>query len=180
MKKFLRSGNAKLYGLLLAVFLVVGAWRAGETVDTRLAALQVKQVPHVDRGSVPIDVKSFYPVWVKQAAATPPVPQGDGSASLDVLFNVKNEPKPEDLKPLAPLEPDYVQMFKRAAAVGGISDDGVFINGRFYAIGEPLDELAMSGPRGARVVPAVESIRDGRITFRIGGKHLVFFAGGSS
>lgn len=178
MQKLLKSGNARLYILLGSMFVVASTWRAGDAINLRLFELTVKEAPRVDRNSVPINAKSFYPVWVKQAAAIPPVRSEGESDSVDALFMAKQEPKIEPPKPMAPVEPDYVQMFQQRARVDGVSDDGAFVNGRFYKVGQKMEEFHFSALNGQPVVPVIESIKTGKITFTIGKQKLSFQTGG--
>lgn len=178
MQKFLKTGNARLYILLGSMFVVGSAWRAGDAINQRLLQLPVTAAPRVDRNSVSIAKNSFYPVWVKQAVATPPAPNESEGESVDALFMAKQEPKIEPPRIEAPPEPDYVQMFKQAARIDGVSDDGIFVGGRFYKVGQKMEEFQFSGPSGTPIIPSVESIRAGKITFAIGKDKLVFQTGG--
>lgn len=175
MQRFLKTGNARLYALLGALLLLAGTWRAGEAINLRLVSLPVKEAPRVDKNSVPIDAKSFYPVWVKQAAANPPIQKEGESESVEALFMEKKEPTIEQSTgvPVAPDEPDYVQMFQQAARVDGVSDDGAFINGRFYKVGQKMVEFQIYGAGGQSVIPVIQSVQNGKITFRIGNKTLI-------
>ncbi len=178
MQKFLKTGNARLYILLGSMFIVGSTWRAGEAINLHLFKLPVTSAPRVDRNSVSIAKNSFYPVWVKQALATPPASNESEGESVDVLFLARQEPKIEPLRIEAPPEPDYLQMFKQAAQIDGVSDDGVFVSGRFYKVGQKMEEFQFSGPSGTPIIPSVESIKAGKITFAIGKDRLVFQTGG--
>lgn len=170
----LNKGSAKLY-IYLGVAVAAGlTWHAGEYVNGRLRLLIVKAAPQVDRNSISMDAKSFYPVWVKQASAVAPS-QVDGE--LDTLFQKRADPS---LEPPKPPEPDYGEIFKARARVDGVSDDGAFVNGRFYKAGSKLEELALTSTTGMSIVPMIESVANGRILFRVGKDTAVFrFAEGS-
>lgn len=163
-----KSGSARLYLYLGAIALAAFAWRAGETINASLSTLIVKAAPHVARNAVPIDAKSFYPVWVKQSVALP-IAQFDGE--VDTYFRKHEEEKHE---PPKPPEPDYGEMFKAAASVDGVADDGVFVNGKFYKIGATLDELAIATATGKTIIPEVERIANGRVVFRVGKATVTF------
>jgi len=180
MHTLLKSGNAKLYTLLGSLFVLASAWRVGDAINLRLFDLPVIEAPRVDSNSAPITVKSFYPVWVKQAAAIPPGHQESDVDSVDALFGQKLGPKIEPPKPLPQIEPDYMQMFQQAARVDGVSDDGAFVNGRFYKVGQKMEDFRVSGLTGQPVVPVIESIKAGKITFTIGKQKVFFQTGGVS
>ena len=174
MREVFKSGNARLYMYLVAMVAIAAVWRAGEAIHLRLAQLPVKEAPRVDRDSTPFDAKSFYPVWVKQAAAMPSIIDGDGE--VDALFKKKEEPKLELELPKPP-EPDYGELFKQLASVDGVADNGVFINGRFYKVGEKMEEFTFTTGSGKPVVVMVESIKDGRVVFRVGKSKVSFIFG---
>lgn len=174
MQKFFKSGNAKFW-LFLGVFaLMVLLWKTGEAINGRLAALPVKSAPKHENTTPPLDQATFYAVWVKRITAAP-VTQED-PASMDTLFKIKEEPKTQ-LESLKLVEPDYVEIFKKAATVQGVSDTGVYINGRFYQVGEHLQELAMVDSNGKPVVPTLASIKDGHATFMIRKAKVLFSLG---
>lgn len=166
MSNILKSGNAKLY-LFIVILVVLGAlWRAGEAINAELGALPVKVAPKLGSNAAVLDEKSFYPVWVKQAVARTPVPDND---QVDVLF--KHEEKTVEIQP-KPLEPDYALLFRRAIHIDGVSDDGLFINGRFYTIGSKLEAFAMMSTVGKRIVPVLDTWRGGTATFSVGTQKL--------
>jgi hypothetical protein len=132
----------------------------------------------VDHNNATLDAKSFYPVWVKQAVA---MPHPDGEAEMDALFARKiDKPEAPKLEPIKPVEPDYGEWFKQVARVDGVSDDGVFVNRRFYKLGDKMDDLSFTTASGKPVVPVIESIKDGRVTFRVGKSTVVFLFGGEN
>jgi len=140
----------------------------------RLAALPIKEVPRVDRSNVTLDAKSFYPVWVKQAVA---MARGSGASEMDALFSRKTSEEPDKLEPVKPVEPDYGEWFKRVARVDGVADDGVFVNGRFYKLGSKMQEFSFTASGGKPVTPVVESIKNGKVTFRVGQSTVAFLFG---
>jgi len=170
--------QSSLYLNLIALVALAAVWRAGEAVNMQLAQLPVKEAPRVDRGSAALDAKSFYPVWVKQAVA---MPRPDGETEIDALFARKvDQPEEPKFEPIRPVEPDYGEWFKQVARVDGVSDDGVFVNGRFYKLGDKMQDLAFTTASGKPVIPVVESIKEGRVTFRVGKGSVVFLLGGTS
>jgi len=175
MKRSIYNSGAGLYLNLIALVALAAVWRAGEAINTRLAALPVKEAPRVDRSNVALDAKNFYPVWVKQAVA---MPRQDGASEMDALFAGKvNKPEEPKLGPIRPVEPDYGEWFKQVARVDGVADDGVFVNGRFYKLGDKMQDLAFTTAGGKPVTPVVESIKGGKVTFRVGKSTVAFLFG---
>jgi len=167
MHKFLRSGNTRLY-LYLAVLVVMAIfWRTGEAINAKLAELPVKEAPKSGKSAVVLNEKSFYPVWVKQAVARAPVVD---DTQVDLLFKREDEveKKKADIKPIAPIEPDYGQMFREAIQIEGVADDGLFISGHFYAVGENMEPFAVTTAAGKRLVPKLVSLKNGKATFSLG------------
>lgn len=158
-----RSGiNIRLYLFLFGIVLVAGAWKGGEWITTtRLASLVVLQAPKVDIGGTTINAKSFYPAWVKQAVVVPNV--ADDDTSVDELFRRKAA---QEAPPAA--TPNYLDIFRQNARIDGITDSGVFVNGRFYRAKEKLEPLAIQGVSGDTIIPVVESVSKTRIVFRVG------------
>jgi hypothetical protein len=176
MNRIVHSDNVRLYLNLIALVALAAIWRAGEAINMRLAELPVKEAPRVDRNNTTLDAKSFYPVWVKQAVA---MPRPDDGAEMDALFTRKiDKPEEPKLEPIKSVEPDYGEWFKQVARVDGVSDDGVFVNGRFYKLGDKMQDLSFTTASGKPVTPVVESIKKGRVTFRIGKSTVVFLFGG--
>ncbi|TRZ66932.1 MAG: hypothetical protein D4S02_06000 [Rhodocyclaceae bacterium] len=165
---WINSGSARLYVYLAVIAAATMVWRGGEYVDNQLLTLAVKAAPRVEKNNEPMDSKNFYPVWVKQSVALPPL-QVD--AEVDVYFKKVEEPK---VDPPRPPEPDYGAMFRESATVDGVSDDGVFVNGQFYKIGARIEELAVMPASGKAIIPVVESIASGRVIFRVGKAGVAF------
>lgn len=166
MSNLLKSGNAKLY-LFIVILVVLGAlWRAGEAINVELGALPVKVAPKLGSNAAVLDEKSFYPVWVKQAVAQQPVPSNE---LVDVLF--KHEEPTVEAQP-KPMEPDYALMFRQAIHIDGVSDDGLFISGRFYPVGSKLEAFAMVSTVGKRIVPVLEAWKGGTASFSVGAQKL--------
>lgn len=174
MQQFFKSGNARFWIYLCVLTLMLLLWKAGESINGRLAALPVKTPPKTVSSAPPLDQANFYAVWVKRIAAAPTTP-GDPT-SMDTLFKKKEDPKVQ-LESLKQEEPDYVEIFKKAANVQGVSDTGVYINGRFYHVGDKLEELAMMDSSGKPVVPLLSSIKDGAVTFVVRKAKVVFSLG---
>ena len=166
-----KRGNIRLYIYLGGLVLIGLTWRAGGAIAERLSQLTVKTAPRVDRNAVSLDAKSFYQVWVKQSVAMPPA-QTDGE--VDAFFKRRVEVKQA---PPKPTEPDYADMFRQTASVDGVADDGVFVSGKFYKVGDKLEDFAIATASGHSIVPFVESIKQGRVMFRIGKGTIAFLYG---
>lgn len=173
MQKIIRSGSVRMYLYIGSVLVIAGVWRMGEAVNLRLANLPVKEVQRVGQEPIALDAKGLYPVWVKQAASAGIASQAD----VEGLFRkaepaLKSPGQMPDAQPAPP--PDYAGMFKQLARVDGVSNDGVFLNGRFYRVGQVIDALPLGFSGSAPVVPVVESIDQGRVVFRVGKAQVAF------
>lgn len=175
MKKIISSGNARLWFYIGFLVAMAGLWRAGESINARLSALPIKEAPKAAKPTAIIDQKSFYAVWVKQATEVTIAP--DDSQAVDAVFNKSEEPKIEAPKPIMPIEPDYVDMFKQSADVYGVSDDGVFVNGSFYGVGSKLEPLSMTTVSGKAITPVLISIKNGQAVFQVGTNKVHFNTG---
>lgn len=173
MDKVLKAANRKLYLYLIAFVVIAIGWRTGEYVNQQLTELQIKQAPRVDRNTATLDAKSFYPVWVKQSVA---VAAEHVDSEVDSLFRDREIQQPE-IKPVEVVEPDYGEIFRQSVAINGVADDGVFVNGRFYKVGAKMDEVAMQSASGAMIIPRVESLKQGRVFFRVGKDRISFLFG---
>lgn len=162
-----KSGRTRLYLYLGAVLIIAGGWRIGETINQRFATLVVKEAPRIDRSAVAIDAKSIYPVWVKQAVARAAVYE---HTEVDALFLKKAQ---QQIEPPPVLESDYGELFRQAVVVDGVSSDGAFCNGRFYKMGDTMPEFAFTTASGAPLIPILEGVHKGAVTFRIGTTVLV-------
>lgn len=170
MGKFRGFGNIKLYIYVAALLLLLGLWRAGEAVSEQLLSLPVKAAPKTGGGAPALDEKSFYPVWVKQAGAREPVSQDQ---PVDSVFKLPIAPA-QAASALTPVvtEPDYGLLFRQSVQIDGVADDGLFINGKFYAVGAKLTALAMTSPAGKLIVPTLVSLMDGRVVFEVNGQKI--------
>ena len=177
MNTFIKSGNAKLWIYIVALVLMAALWKAGEAINSKLVTLPIKTAPKSTAPSVKIDQKNFYAVWVKRiTSSTKEVIEDD--QAVENLFNKKEEPDAKKtLTPEIPPEPDYVQTFKQNAVISGVSDDGIFINGQFVKIGQNIDHLAMAGTHGKSIIPALSSIKNGKVNFTVGKDKVDFLIG---
>lgn len=175
MRKFLKSGNAKLYLYLGVLSIMAVLWRTGEAINTQLGTLPVKEAPKAGGNVAVLDEKSFYPVWVKQAVARTPVAD---ESQVDALF--KREVEEEKVVQAKPMEPDYGLMFRQSVQIDGVADDGVFIGGRFYGVGAKLEAFGMTTPDGRRLVPKLETFKGGKAIFDVGAKKIAIAVSGKA
>ena len=176
MQTFIKSGNARLWIYVGSLVIMAGLWKSGEAINSRLAGLPIKTAPKAAERATSIDQKSFYAVWVKRLTSSSPEIIEDDQA-VENLFNKKEEKLPQILTPEKPPEPDYGEIFKRNAQITGISNDGIFINRKFYRIGQKLDHLAIPTEAGKPIIPVLQSIQNGKVTFNVGKKQVVFVIG---
>jgi hypothetical protein len=172
MKKAMASRDSSVlfYGGVVGVLCAI--WAFGNWVNQKFDALEVMKLKRVQSQQVSTDTKAFYPVWVKQRAAILAERQADGS--LDLLFKRPEEAKPVELPvPPTPPEPDYAQLVQQSAFVSAITDNGAVINGRFYAIGDKMDDLAFMPPGKASIAPALAGVKGDAATISIGKKSVV-------
>lgn len=173
MKTFFKSGNRKLWVYISILLMMAGLWKAGEAISAQLATLPIKTAPKATSTAAQLNQKNFYAVWVKRVAEKVPAVAAE-TATVDALFMTKNEAKDRSVELVTdPAEPDYGETFKQSANVGGVSHNGIFVNGRFYSTGQSLDELAITGRSGLPVVPVLTFISQERAIFRVGRKDIV-------
>lgn len=175
MKKFLKSGNTKLWIYIGVLSLMVGLWKTGESINTKLAELPIRTAPKAST-TADLEQKSFYTVWVKQLTVAPKPSETENAQTLDTLFQFRKEPEPIKPEPKI-IEPDYAEIFKASAQIDGISDDGVFINRKFYHIGQKINQLTIATQTGKPIIPILESIQKDQIIFLVGKKKVSFFIG---
>ncbi len=150
MASLLKNGNIKTYVYLVLVVLLALAWRGGDAVGAKL------------------DAKSFYPVWIKQAAAM----SAEQAADVDALFKKHEEVKPVEIAPPKPVEPDYGEMLKYRVELAGVADNGAFINGQFYKVGAKINDLTYVTMSGASVTPVLWSVKKDAAILLLGKKSI--------
>jgi len=172
MKKSMSSRDSSVlfYGGVLGILGAI--WASGNWVNQKFDALEVMKLKRVQSQQVITDTKAFYPVWVKQKAAILAERQAD--SSLDSLFKRPEEPSPVELPvPPTPPEPDYAQLVQQSAFVNAVADNGAVINGRFYSIGEKVDDLTFYPAGKGAQAPSLVSVRPDGVTVSIGKKNVV-------
>ncbi|WP_323011476.1 hypothetical protein [Castellaniella sp.] len=167
-KKFASGMTARTIYMGAAVVLFL-TWQITDHVITRMRQMPVKMAPKVNHQGDLVDPKSFYPVWVKQAVALKPI---DPDMNVDAFFRKKEQPAAQEPLPAPAPEPDYVALFAQQVRIDGITDNGVFLNGRFVKLGSELQSLSVQRPNGGSVIPVLSAISMRFIEFRIGEQSL--------
>lgn len=160
--------NSGLTRIGLAAALLAGVWMVADSLNKNLAKLPVQQATQADQDAPATVVKAIYPVWVEGATrANPP----DSAGDVDAAFagRVAQEEVVE--------RPNYAELVRPTVRVDGISSTGVFIAGKFYAVGSSIEALATAGEAGSTVVPRLVAARDDRVVFDVGGDALVLVPG---
>ncbi len=170
MGKLMKGRNATYY-LYLAVLIAIGAvWGLGNMINKRLLQLPIQELPQVTAKSVTTDTKSFYPVWAKQVAAKRAEVNAGGE--VDDFFKKREESKPAEVA-VKPQEPDYQLTVRKSAFLQSIADNGAVINGRFYAVGAAINELAILRPGGAPIIPILSNVAGDKATIVVGKNPVV-------
>lgn len=166
MKKVSKAGNNTLYVYIgIAVSLAL-LWRGGEyVVKEKLAKVEVRRLESKVVTAPVVDVKSFFAVFIKQPAAIKAQHQADGQP-IDSLFSKPVEDKPVEVM-AAPVEPDYVAQIKQSASLDAISDNGAVINGKFFAIGQPIAEMGYVVGGSKRVEPKITRLGKDNVTLQV-------------
>lgn len=172
MASLLKSGNIKTY-LYLALVVILGlVWRGSEAVSAKLATLPVKEAPRVNTQEVQLSAKSFYPVWIKQAAAM----SAEQAADVDALFKKQEEAKPVEPVVVKPVEPDYGEILRYKVELSGVADNGAFINGQFYKTGSQMPELMIVTMSGTPLTPVLAGVQKDSVTILLGKRSIIVAA----
>lgn len=157
----------------LVVAMATGGWWVLNRVNLNFAQLPVAQVEQVSSDTGASVMPSLFPVWVtprvKKVAQQP-------AASVDEAF--AQSPATQLEEEQEALAPDYAETLKPAIKVQGTTDSGVFLNGRFYAVGAEIGSLSFVGVDGLQVTPRVVAVSDRRLVIGIAGESLTLINGG--
>lgn len=169
-----KRGVSRRLGYLLSFVGIIIAWQIAEHVTLEMSRLPVMTAPKVNHEGRNVNAKDFYPVWVKQAVVMTPK---EDAGSIDDFFRLskENPEVEEEVKPVD--EPDYVAMFQSRVRIDGVSDNGVFIHGQFFKVGDTLDAYTMQSPQGGSIVPSIVSIGSGVMIFMVADKSIRFYYG---
>lgn len=147
--------NSRLYGLLIAVLAVAVVFKLTQTVNERLRAMPVHAVSKKEVKIAELDTKNLYPVVVRQQRA--PSAESQESALVDDVFREKVVVQEA---PAAPPPPDFTAIFAQNLRLDATTPTGAFVNGRYYQVGQPMEDLALVN--GAEsIVPRLVSVRGG-------------------
>jgi hypothetical protein len=146
-----KSQSQRIVGLLVVAVLFGGTAKMIQVVNQRLGELEVKSAPHVNTQSASTS-KTFYPVWIRQKAVVRGEQDG---VNVDGVFR-----KPElAKKEVKPVDPDYMAQLKQQLTLEGVANDGAFLNGHFYQVGQLLNDFAFKRLNGATVVPRLARVK---------------------
>lgn len=172
MSDFLKKGNVSLNLVFVAVVVMALLWRLGNGVVSSLKSLTVYEAPSVSQKPASLDVGNLPPVWVKQAKA---IPESVGMSPMDVFF--RPEEKPVEKRKEGAVADEYMSTLKRTLRLDAVSDNGAFLNGRFYKVGSPLEEFAKVGPTGALMAPRLTGLDRDTVTVNVLNTSIVVKAG---
>lgn len=168
----IKGANAILYFTLAILVGLVGLFKLGESVNTRLRATPIKTVTKSESVVVAEAKRTIYPVWVVQATARQAAVE---EGSVENIFG-----KEVVADPLVELEMQRVatklsraEIFHQKFAITGYGFKGVFVGQVFYKQGEPMRDLAFTDADGSAVVPVLTSVVNGQVTIDLGGQRLL-------
>lgn len=144
-----------------------GVVAAGIQVNRNLAELPVEQAAVVSAAAPVPAPKQLYTVAVGAPAKRAlNASRSEGESDLEVAF--KGAARQQE----ADAVPDYAGIARSAIRIDGVTDGGVIIGGRFYAIGNSIAINAAgadTGPLALRLV----SVRPERLAFDANGQALI-------
>lgn len=167
MGSVLKKGNFAMAMYVVLGLVLYGTWSLSIYFNDHLSQAEVKRVRTVQEVSTPFDIQALYPVWVANTKKA--VAEG-GAQGIDDLFK-KDEPKVAAV--VAPPEPDYSVLLGQFMKVESAANNGAFINGKFYKVGELVPEYSYPS-HGKQIVPVVSAVRGNVVTIAHGKKKTDF------
>ncbi|WP_296249480.1 hypothetical protein [uncultured Stenotrophomonas sp.] len=157
---------------LAAGFAVLGGVvAAGIQVNRNLAQLPVEQAAVVSAAAPVPAPKQLYTV-----AVDVPVKHSRKASHSEVDADLEVAFKGAALQQEADAVPDYAEMARSAIRIDGVTDGGIIIGGRFYAVGSTVALTAANteaGPLALRLISA----RPERLAFDVNGQGLILQRG---
>lgn len=150
--------------LLINIFfigLIVCAWLGGDYLTKQLNQLPIKELPKPTIAEKIIDIKTLYPVLVefsKKADISSP----ENEQSVDAVFG-----KQEELKKVIVPPVDYVALAKSTIVLDAVSNQGAFINGKFFKRGDVITSATIQDGT-AFIKPILTSIDNHSVRVSIG------------
>lgn len=154
--------NSRLLGILLVVVVIGGAFKVTENVNDRLKAMPVFSVEKKEIKIAELDTKNLYPVVVRQKKAA--LARDGQQVEIDSVFREKVvvvEPPPP------PPPPDFGAMFRQNLALDATTPTGAFINGRYFQVGQTMDQYALTNGSES-IVPRLVGVRGGSVVIGFG------------
>ncbi|WP_137922308.1 hypothetical protein [Hydrogenophaga sp. 2FB] len=168
----IKGANAVLYITLAILVGLVGLFKLGESVNTRLRATPIKTVTKAESVVVAESKREIYPVWVVQATARQAAVE---EGSVENIFG-----KEVVVDPLVELEMQRVatklsraELFQQTFAITGYGFKGVFVGQDFYREGEPMRPLTFTDADGTSVTPVLTAVKNGQVTIDLAGQKLL-------
>lgn len=163
--------DSGLVRLAAGLAVLGGVVAAGIQVNRNLAELPVEQAAVVSAAAPVPAPKQLYTVAVEvpvKRART--ASHGEIDADLEVAF--KGDVRQQE----ADAVPDYAEMARSAIRIDGVTDGGIIIGGRFYAIGSSV-AIAAAGTEAAPLALRLVSVRPERLAFDVNGQDLILQRG---
>lgn len=133
----MNSNSLSSLMIALYVFMLWGAYAATDALRQRLEKLPVEGLQHAARPASITPNTKIYPLLAETKERT----QNMEASNLDTAFTRALAPEPvaaDNEKP----HPSAADIFKQNAYLSAVADQGAFINGRYYQVGEKINSLA--------------------------------------
>lgn len=158
--------DSSIVRLTAGLTVLVGLWWVGNKVNTNLSQLPVEQAVDVSTIEEAIAVESMFPVAVRPRQQPAASTIGADADSVEAAFGSR-----ADEESAAPA-PNFAELIRGTVRIDGVSSGGVFVAGRFYAVGSEVTAL-QTAAEGLIAVPRVVAARPNRVVFDVGGSALV-------
>ena len=163
--------DSELIRLAAGFSVLAGVVAAGIQVNRNLAELPVEQAAVVSSAAPVPAPKPLYTVAVEgPAKRIPKVPQDTSGVDVEAVFRGDAEQQEEDAKP------DYAQMARTAIRIDGVTDGGIIVGGKFFAVGSAVP-IAPAGLDAAPLESRLVAVRQDRLVFSINGQGLILERG---
>jgi hypothetical protein len=163
------KSDSSLILILCWVVVLLLLWGCVEFSNKKLNELKIKEAPRVEVVTNRIDVKGLYPVVVR-------VKKVDGnnkdeeSNEIDGAFKAAVEEVTEKIV-VAPV--DYVSQIKEMVSLTGTGNDGAFINGQFFRLGDIVLPAIISDG-AVHINPVLHSVGKDEATLSFNNRKIKF------
>jgi hypothetical protein len=158
------SAGLRKYKNVLTIAIVFGIWKSvvagGGFLDDHF---QVASPSTVHMNNIKTNAHDVYSA-LSEDVITPENIQPTVKESIfkkQVQIMAVNNDIPVVVAPVI----DYDQILKDKIELNGLSDNGAFVNGIFYCIGDKLEKLAYLKGSGEQVVPILKSVHANSVSF---------------